>query len=211
MLRDLWHGLLELLAPPTCAACGAPLEAREDGFCEGCALLLDEFPNVESSDDRAAYAYGGPVAEAITQLKYRGHSHHARVLSSLLVDTADGWQGRIERVCVVPLHGRRLRERGFNQSALLAAPVARALGARFDPWLLCRTHETKTQVGANPVARRQQLRGSFLARPRARGANVLVVDDVRTTGATLHEARRALSEQQAGRVYTLTLAAVERN
>ena len=209
MMRDLWDGLLELLAPPTCAACDHGIEAREDGFCQACSPLIEEFPNTAHADDRAACIYGGPIADAITRLKYRALSHHARPLSGLLVEAAAPWAGSIEIVCVVPIHAARLAERGYNQSALLAGPVARSLGARFAPSLLRRIRRTKTQVGADPGARRRQLQGSFVSVPRARGRRILVIDDVRTTGATLQEARRALAEAGAARVYTLTLAAVE--
>ena len=207
MLQEAWRGLVELLAPPACAACGSALEAREDAFCPGCAVLIDEFPCVAESEDRAACVYGGPIAEAITRLKYRGHSHHAHALAGLLVAAAEPWVDCVDRVCVVPLHRSRLTERGYNQSALLAWPVARAVGARFDPGLLVRAKATGTQVGADPGTRRKQLRGAFRAARRAQGLRILVVDDVRTTGATLAEARRALGEVGAQRVYTLTVAA----
>lgn len=209
MVRELWDGLLELLAPPSCAACDTALEAREDGFCSGCAILIDEFPDSLQSDDRAACVYGGPVAEAIARLKYRALTHHAKALAGLLIEAAEPWSGSIDVVSVVPIHRARLVERGYNQSALLAWPVARSLGVRFDPTLLSRARRTKAQVGADPAARRRQLQGSFAAAPRAKGRRVLVIDDVRTTGATLREARRALIEAGAGPVYTLTLAAAE--
>ncbi len=199
--------MLELLAPPACAACGSGIEAREDGFCPGCAVLIDEFPCAPDSDDRAACVYGGPIADAIARLKYRGHTQHARMLAGLLVATAEPWVDRVDRVCVVPLHRGRLTERGYNQSALLARPVAWALGARFDPGLLVRAKATGTQVGADPGVRRKQLRGAFRAAARARGLRILVVDDVRTTGASLAEARRALNAVGAQRVYTLALGA----
>jgi ComF family protein len=207
MLRDLWSGLLELLAPSTCAACEELLLERSDGFCAGCALLVDEYPNPPHSQDRAACLYGGPLSEAIQRLKYRGASQLAPGLAGLLNEAAEPWIGAVDRVCVVPLHAKRLVERGYNQSALLARPVAHKLGARFDPWLLRRARETRTQVGSDPVQRRAQLRGSFTAQARAQGCKVLVIDDVRTTGATFEEARRALASAGAQTVYTLALAA----
>jgi ComF family protein len=206
VIQDAWRGLLELLAPPTCAACALPIEAREDGFCSGCAVLIDEVPAPPGCEDRAACVYGGPIAEAIARLKYRATSHHAGTLAGLLIEAAESWHGSVDRVCVVPIHRRRLIQRGYNQSALLAWPVARALGARFDPSLLSRERETGTQVGSDPGTRKRQLQGSFRAARRAHASRVLVIDDVRTTGATLQEARRALTEVGAQRVYTLTLA-----
>jgi ComF family protein len=207
MLRDSLEGLLELLAPPSCAGCGSPLATRAEAFCRACEPLLDPltfFP--PDASDRAAFNYGGPIAEAIVSLKYRGASHLAPPLASLLCASARSFAGRVDVVAVVPLHPRRLRERGYNQSALLARPLARTLGVRFRPGLLRRVRETATQVGADPSQRRKQLKSAFAASSAASGASVLLVDDVRTTGATLAEGRRALLAAGALRVWALALA-----
>lgn len=207
MLRDIFEGVLELLSPPTCAACESPLSARTEGFCGACAPLLDVVPEAPSdAEDLSAYVYGGPLAEAIGRLKYRGASHVAPLLAGMLTDAARPLAGRVELVSVVPLHPRRLRERGYSQSALLARPVARALGSAFRPGALRRVRDTPAQVGAQLEQRRQQLHGAFRASRAVRGRSVLVVDDVRTTGATLSEARRALLAAGASAVYTLALA-----
>jgi ComF family protein len=207
MLRDLWDGLLDLLSPPCCLSCESPLRERADGFCEACAPLIDAVPEPrDDALDRAAFVYGGPLAEAIAGFKYRGRSDAAPCLSAMLTDAARPWIGRVSWVAVVPLHPRRLRERGYNQSALLARPLARFLGAQYRPHALRRLRDAPPQVGADPLQRQQQLHGAFAATPAARGKTVLVVDDVRTTGATLAEARRALSLAGAAQVYTLTLA-----
>ncbi len=208
MLRQIWDGLIDLLAPPTCAACNSSLSGREEGFCPGCAPLIDDFPNPEGSLDRAVCMYGGPLAQAIARLKYQGASHVAKTLSGLLKDAVEPFVGRCDCVCVVPIHRQRLVARGFNQSALLAGPVADALGVAFEPSLLIRWRKTLNQVDASPALRRVQLVESMYAAARARGKRVLVVDDVSTTGATLHEAQRALSEAGAQQIHSLVLARV---
>jgi ComF family protein len=207
MLHQLWLGALDLLAPPGCAACDTPLAARSEAFCGACAPLLEALSVVAGAlPDRAALAYGGPVAEAIGRLKYRRESHLAPGLARLLLPQARAFGREVDVVTAVPLSARRLRERGFNQSALLAWPVARALGARFRPGLLRRKRDTSRQVGLDPAERRRQLQGTFHVASDVRTRAVLVIDDVRTTGSTLAEARRALQAAGAGSVYTLTLA-----
>jgi ComF family protein len=204
MLQRFMRGLLELVAPPSCAACGVLLAVDEGDFCGGCRPLIDEAPHLYA-DDLSACVYGGPVAEALHRLKYRGRLEVAPALARLLAPRAQLLAGRVHVVTAVPLAGARLRERGYNQSGLLAGPVARLLGVPFAPRLLCRPRAATSQVGAGRVERARQLDGAFAARP-VPGRSVLVVDDVRTTGATLAEARRALLAAGAAHVIGLVLA-----
>lgn len=212
MLKQLVAGCLDLLSPPRCAACMALLEARITGFCDACAPLLETAgAEVSSARDAAACLYGGPLRDALHRLKYEAASELVPALSRLLELPARSFAGRVDCVAMVPLHPRRLRERGYNQSALLARPVARALGVPFLPRLLVRTRDTRAQVGQRRGDRVVQLSGAFVASPSARGRTVLVLDDVRTSGATLAEARRALYAAEARDVFTLVLAATEQD
>jgi ComF family protein len=200
--------LLQLLAPERCAACDGLLDEGEVGFCAACAPLLEPIaaePGAPPIAAAAAFMYGGPLADAIQRLKYGGRSELARPLGALLADYAIGFGGLVECVVPVPLHPVRLRERGFNQSALLARPVARALGVPLDPHWLARMRPTRDQAGLAREARSHNLRGAFAARgPRAQ--RVLLIDDVRTTGATLAEAAEALLRAGCVHVHTLALA-----
>jgi len=207
MLQRLVSGLLDLLSPPRCAACGALLEARVMGFCDACAPLLERAPrDLTSARDAAACLYGGPLRDALHRLKYEGASELAPALARLLAKPAGSFAGRVDCVAVVPLHARKLRQRGYNQSALLARPIARLLGVPCVPRLLVRTRDSGAQVGKNRSDRIGQLTGAMRASRRARARTVLLIDDVRTSGATLAEARRALYEAEVRDVYTLVLA-----
>jgi len=205
VLRHVISGLLDLLAPPTCAACRAPLALRISGFCAGCAPLIDPVVTQASRTDLAACVFGGPLRDALHRLKYEGASELAPALAGLLREVASTLSDTVDCVTAVPLHPRRLRARGYNQSALLAAPVARQLGVRFAPGLLVRVSDQR-QVGSDRRARTAQLAHAFVARATARDRACLVIDDVRTTGATLAAARRALLDAGAREVHTLALA-----
>jgi ComF family protein len=204
MLQRFVRGLLELVAPPACAACVVPLGAEEAGFCGGCRPLVDELPG-SRAEDRAACVYGGPLAEALQRLKYHGRLEVAPALAELLAVRAQELAGRVDVVTAVPLAPARLRERGYNQSGLLARPVAQLVGAPFVPRILWRLRTANSQVGAGRLERARQLEGAFAARGVA-GQRVLVIDDVRTTGATFAEARRALVAAGASEVIGLALA-----
>lgn len=191
--------VLELLAPTRCAGCDAPVGPRVL-FCGGCE------PSVVPGRDLAAFVYGGAPAAAIARLKYEKRSDLAARLGAVLARTAAPLAGKVDVVVPVPLHPRRLAERGFNPSALLAAPVARAIGARFAPLSLVRTRDTPRQATLDRSARSRNVAGAFAATRDVEGLAVLVVDDVQTTGATLDACARALVAKGARGVIPLVLA-----
>jgi ComF family protein len=206
MLKSVLTGLVDLLAPVVCSACEKPVEARSDPFCLACEACAERVLAIVEPDLRAVYAYGGPVADAVWRLKYEGRSEIARAFRSALCEQAGAWLGQIDGVTAVPLSASKLRARGYNQSALLAQGVARGLGLPFRPRWLLRRRAGARQVGQSRAVRLQQLRGVFGSPPAVAQRTVLVVDDVRTTGATLHEAARALEAAGAVRVLKLVLA-----
>jgi ComF family protein len=210
MWNSLLQGLFDLIAPRRCAACGEICGASS-GFCGACDLLIERrstLDPVESADFVAA-DYGGPLAEAIHGLKYGRDTTHVEALAALLAPQAMRLRGRVDLVTCIPLHPRRLQERGFNQAALLARPVAHLLASSFRPRLLKRLRDTPQQVGAGRGARLDMARASIVCRRALHGTSVVVVDDVRTTGATLHSAREAMIAAGASQVFTLVVAAVD--
>lgn len=201
--------LLELLAPDRCPGCDLAFDAEQHAFCDACLPLLEStevWSDGAHSAPSAAFLYGGPLAEALQRFKYAGRSELARPLGAMLASCALAYAGRVDCVAPVPLHPARLRSRGFNQSALLARPVARALGVPLAARALRRVRPTLDQAGLAREDRGQNVRGAFGADRRAPGARVLLIDDVRTTGATLAEAADALLRGGCERVHPLALA-----
>lgn len=196
------------LAPPRCAACDAPV-SRAAVFCAACASTVQR---AEDTSERAlaAFVYGGAIADAITRFKYGARPDLARALSDLLWRAVATHAARLSGSVVVPvpLHPLRLADRGFNQSALLARPIARRLGALFLPLALARVRDTPRQASLGRGDRLGNVGGAFRARQpeRLRGRRVLLVDDVRTTGATLAACAQAALEAGAGPVCTAVLA-----
>ncbi len=182
------------------------LVGDEEGFCGGCGILVDHAPQGVRPPARGAslHVFAGPLADAIRRLKYDGRLDLLPALSERMVAAAPAYGGLVDVVVPVPLHRARLASRGFNQAALLARPLSRALGVPLVAGRLSRVRPTRPQVGLDADARKDNVRGAFRLR-RAVGGRVLLVDDVRTTGATLAEAARVLREAGA-EVRTLTLA-----
>lgn len=221
-------GLLAFVFPDACLSCGAALGIGERHVCDLCRLSIR--PSVyarplprahgvpegtEEESGRALFALGfeGPVRALIHALKYEGRTSVAGDLGSMIAPClAGGIRRPVDAVVPIPLHRVRLRERGFNQSSLLAARLAAHVGAPLDPTFLARTRATLSQTGLSRSARMENVRGAFEVRRRTLdGAHVLIVDDVVTSGATLAEARRALVNFGASRVTCAAAAGLARD
>lgn len=234
------RALLDLAMPPHCLACGLPV-ATEGSLCPSCwsRLTLIERPFCERLALPFAYDLGEGAlsAEAIADpppferlravalfddiarrlvhgLKYHDRQELARWMAGWMVRAGRDLLGEAEVVVPVPLHRRRLWTRRFNQSAALAATIARSGGKPFAPLALRRIRATQQQVGLGPHEREDNVRGAFRVDQRRRievaGRRVLLVDDVYTTGATMKAATRALLRAGAKAVDALVFARVAR-
>lgn len=194
------------LGPPECSACGEPQPTQ--GVCTRCR---DEASAVRVARAWAAYRADdatSPVARAVASFKYDGATRLGRRLAEVVATRAP--DPTVGVVVPVPLHPRRLRRRGYNQSALLARHLARRLGCVVVLTAVVRTRDTASQVGLDVTERRTNVRGAFAVRRPAdvRGRTVLVVDDVWTSGATVRAVAAALRDAGAEAVDVLTVARV---
>jgi len=158
-------------------------------------------------DARAAALFRSPLREAIHQFKYEGLRALASILGEMLYDSWEAQPWPVELIVPVPLHPIRLRERGYNQSALLARELARHIRLPVAERALLRIHPTPPQVGLNAEQRAENVRNAFRCGDDSlRGKRVLLIDDVLTTGSTLRACAQALLEGGAQAVWALTLA-----
>jgi ComF family protein len=213
--RGLWPNrvvrvlepVLDLLAPRECAACAEPPK-RARTFCARCGepgvvapALISGIPLV------VAGAYEPPLSLAIGRFKFEGHSELAANLAALLDTAARRFaQAGAEWCAPVPLHPKRLAERGYDQAALLARAIARSAGLRCAPRLLERARATNQQARLGRDARSENVHGAFRVAPRSKPARVLLVDDVVTTGATLAACIEALKAKGCEVTGALALA-----
>jgi ComF family protein len=190
------------LAPPRCSACDEPVSLLR-AFCPACASTV--LPSSEYGNERrAAFVYEGAIARAITRFKYEGRPDLARPLGDLLWRALEPRRASLSGVVVVPvpLHPARLAVRGFNQSALLARRISRRLRVPFWPLALKRLRDTPRQTTLDRPSRLANVEHGFVVRRPAgvQERRVLLIDDVRTTGATLEACERALHAAGAAEV-----------
>ncbi len=196
----------ERVSAPICRVCGEPYTKGD--LCPACQTDPPLY-----TATRSWGIFTGPLRDALHRLKYQQDIGIGESLSQHLIMLLAELNWPVQLVIPVPLSKQRLRERGYNQSSLLARPLALAAGLAYKPGALRRVRDTRTQVGLNEKERLQNVMGAFSADPRAvSGKIVLVIDDVATTGATVNSCAQALLKSGAAAVYGLTLAkAAHRN
>jgi ComF family protein len=223
-------GALDAFFPPACVACDAVLPAP-GFFCEGCALLVTEStsaacPRCSEPGNFtagacprclrrppafgrawAAFAYEGAVTRAMQRFKYEDHPELARPLGELLARRAAEFLASAPGALVpLPLHDARYRERKYDQTTLLAVTVAKAAGRALRDEVLTRVKATTRQVDLSEAQREANVAGAFELSGRVEGAELVLLDDVLTTGATAREATRVLLAAGAKRVDVLVFA-----
>ncbi len=199
LCRACWQALPFLDGDDACQACALPSAAPLCRVCRGGASPV--------SRAAAVVRYEGVARRLVHALKFRGHDILAAPAGALMAATARtrGLDRGPGAIVPIPSTTRRNRARGFDPGALLSEEVARRLGKPLEA-LLSRVREAPPQSTLPAAERRRNVHGVFTSSPSARGAHLLLVDDVMTTGATAFEAARTLRAAGATRVDLLVLA-----
>ncbi|ADV28808.1 phosphoribosyltransferase [Pseudoxanthomonas suwonensis 11-1] len=221
LLRDLPARICAVLLPPRCLLCGEPGDdgrdlcaachralPRNHCACPRCAIplavpgtcghCLRKAPPLQAT--WASFVYAPPVDRLLARYKFHHDLAAGRLLAGLMLPALADAE-RPQALVPVPLHSSRLRRRGYDQALELARPLARATGLPLAEGVLLRQRRTEAQSELGALARRRNLRGAFVVRGgRPLPAHVALVDDVMTTGATLHAAALALRRAGVARV-----------
>jgi len=191
---------LSPVIPPFCVRCGQPLDLGTlCSECEGRELRIDGI--------RSPFHFEGALRQAILCFKYRGLKALAAPLAQLMAEYLAQNPLPADVLVAVPLHPRRLRERGYNQSLLLASELGRLCSLPLVEGHLVRLHHTPPQTRTRSAQQRQDnVARAFSCCGDFEGRSVLLIDDVCTSGATLDSCAVALKAANAATVWGLTMA-----
>jgi ComF family protein len=198
---------IDFISSPLCSCCGMPFghEGTMDHLCGECITGRPPFLTA-----RAVGRYRATLLEAIHRFKYNRETALGQMLGRMMAAYPfPGFEpGDYSLIIPVPLHEKKLRERGFNQSVVLARELSRCYALPLDFMSLRRLRHTEPQVGLGGKERETNVRGAFTVKDSksVKGAGIILVDDVFTTGSTLRECARCLMDAGAERVAVLTLA-----
>jgi ComF family protein len=224
--RQAWGSFIDLLFPPKCGgcqtagslwceACRAAVKPIEPPWCEKCGepFVGDRLcancraHPLQIEQIRSVALFDGVLRQAIHRFKYERLSGLAEPFGDMLADYWRTEQLTADWLIPVPLHPSRERDRGYNQSELLSRQLARRANVPISSKGLRRTRATAVQMTLNAAQRRENVAGAFeCVEPHVRGARVVIIDDVGTTGATLDACAQAVLKAGAASVMGLTLA-----
>lgn len=195
---------LDYLQGITCLHCGKQLnEHYNDSICPDCKAGIFHYDRAYS-----CFEYSGMGRELVHKFKYEGKTQLAKVIAGLMEERLKNERPAIDVIVPVPIHEKKLKARGFNQSYL----IAEHLGERLrKPVIDCleRSKETKEQYNLDRIQRHLNINGAFsvkLAYNIGKYKNVLLVDDIYTTGSTVNECSKVLKNSGARDVYVITAA-----
>lgn len=206
LCADCWKAV-PFITEPVCSRCGYPLPSRtEEGAL--CGACIQDAPLFAQA--RAVFQYEHLGRELVHRLKYGDRTHITHSCGQWLLRAGKPFVMRCDLIVPVPVHRWRLLLRRYNQSALLARALSGLSGIAWHPDVLYRRKYTRPQAGLSRAQRLVNVRGNFRFRSRRkeliRDKRILLLDDVMTTGATLHACTEQLLKAGAREVCVLTLA-----
>lgn len=194
---------LPYVREPFCLKCGKPLLSEEREYCGDCRRKKHMF-----RQGRAPFVYDKLMRESIARFKYGGRREYASFYAEEILRKCarEAVLWKAEVLVPIPLHPSRRKKRGYNQAALLARELSRRCEIPVDEKLLLRTRKTRAQKELNDQERLMNLKNAFSVRKgNVPYKNIILIDDIYTTGSTIDEAARILRENGAQTVFFLCI------
>lgn len=195
---------LPVIREPRCMKCGKPVKSKEQEYCRDCSRRTYAY-----NQGRSLWLHVPPVTQAIYQFKFHNKRYYGDLFAREMACRYGQWirNHQVEEIIPVPLHSSRLRTRGFNQAALLAEKLSAELAIPVGKHVVYRIRNTKPQKQLDDQERENNLKQAFgVSRQWKAPANVLLVDDIYTTGSTIHRISKVLKKAGVQKVYFLTIS-----
>lgn len=227
-LKNFLSDFTDLIFPRCCEACDRSLVGNEATICTSCRISLPRIhlhglhqgvirykfvnvPEVILTHSFLLFTKKGKVQRLLHALKYKGNKDVGLMLGFMFGQEmlATGMLPESEIIISVPLHAKKKNLRGYNQSDLLAEGFSNATGIPWSATILERIKHTATQTGKSKIERRENVKGVFVVNEHINHKNVIIIDDVLTTGATLEECVQTLKQAGCDTFTILTIALAE--
>lgn len=226
MIKENFQKLLDFFLPRICINCKSKILDNEKIICSNCFNLL-QFASQERitleyerkftkenivKDFKSAFIFADetPIQNIIHELKYNGKffigKYLGKKVSEILMEKINNWNADL--IIAIPLHSLRRAERGFNQADIIAKEIGENLKINYGKNILVRTRFTNSQTKLNLVERKQNMKDVFKLKNQKliENKNIILVDDVITTGATVSECARILTDNGAKNIFALSVA-----
>ena len=208
--EDKIHSVCRLklypVSGPVCMRCGRPLSNPGEEYCFDC----NKKNAVQGSvmQGKALYLYQGAVKQAMYRFKYSNKREYADFFAEQVLKRYGEWmhQKGIEVIIPVPMYPKKKKKRGYNQAEVFARELSRYTGIPMDAGLVCRVKDTTPQKELDDAERRKNLKNAFQIRGNiVQYKQILIVDDIYTTGSTVSAIAEALTKAKACQVYALNI------
>ncbi len=194
---------LSYISEPRCLKCGKEIEDEAEEYCDDCSKTKRSY-----EQGFPLFNYVPPLSDAITRLKYHGRQEYAAVYGREMAAEYGKIFKRLGVECFVPvpLHSKRLKKRGYNQAALIAAAISKETGIPVNEKLLVRSKNTAPQKELNDTDREKNLLSAFATTDTIIPGVAMLVDDIYTTGATIEGCTKVLLAAGVNKVYYTSVA-----
>lgn len=189
---------------PLCKKCGKPIQSQEKEYCFDCQKR-----RVHYEQGRSLWLHEKPVSSSIYNFKYKNKRVYGEVYGRELAEQFGTlirmW--KIDVLIPVPIHRKRMRKRGYNQAEIIARELGNRMNIPVDTSVIIRERETMPQKELGQKNRRKNLKKAFrLTGKRMRGKNILLIDDIYTTGSTIEAMAELLKKTKCEKIYFLTIS-----
>lgn len=212
-----FNNLLYLIYPKVCVLCGKKINENKTYACEKCfniikykmnEVILKKIPGVYFDSLISLFLYKGVIRKKILEFKFRNKPYLGILFGEIMAKVFLQNSIMVDAIIPVPMHYIRFLNRGYNQSVILAKEVSKVSGVKLYKNVLRKTKKSEVQSTLNLEQRRKNILNTYSVKNKSRvfSKNVLLIDDIYTTGSTVNECSKVLKENGVNKVFVLTIA-----